>query len=100
MHQVSGALQLLDLRGISLVTEAVEQLFAHWESEPGQCLPAAVRSVDASLVAVRNYLDGLVAGRTLPPVRLFPYYRDILLLLRAMPRCGARSRAGRRLPSA
>ncbi len=82
VHQVSGVLQLLDLRGISLVTEAVEQLFAQWESEPGQCLPAAVRAVDASLVAVRNFLDSMLAGRAVAPVRLFPYYRDILLLLR------------------
>jgi chemosensory pili system protein ChpA (sensor histidine kinase/response regulator) len=83
VHQVSGALQLLDLRGITLVTEAVEHLIRRWESTPGECLPAAVRAVDASLGAVRNYLDGLLAGRPLPPVRLFPYYRDILLLLQA-----------------
>jgi chemosensory pili system protein ChpA (sensor histidine kinase/response regulator) len=83
VHQVSGALQLLDLRGITLVTEAVEQLIQRWESEPGLCLPAAVRAVDATLGAVRNYLDGLLAGRSAPPVRLFPYYRDILLLLNA-----------------
>jgi len=83
VHQVSGALQLLDLRGTTLVTEAVEQLIVRWGRAPGECLPAAVRSVEATLGAVRNYLDGLLAGRNAPPVRLFPYYRDILQLLRA-----------------
>jgi len=83
VHQVSGALQLLDLRGVTLVTEAVEQLFARWESEPGECLPAAVRAVDATLGAVRNFLEAILAGRTPPTIRLFPYYREILVLLRA-----------------
>ncbi len=83
VHQVSGALQLLDLRGAGLVTDAIEQLCQRWESEPGQCMPAAVRSVDATLTAVRNYLDALIAGRDLPPIRLYPYYREILVLLGA-----------------
>ncbi|HYA65371.1 MAG TPA: hypothetical protein VEE84_01695, partial [Burkholderiaceae bacterium] len=83
VHQVSGALQLLDLRGVTLVTEAVEQLLSRWGSEPGECLPAAVRAVDATLGAVRNYLEGLLAGSPIPPIRLFPYYREILVLLRA-----------------
>ena len=83
IHQVSGALQLLDLRGPTLVTEAIEQLLQRWESEPSECLPAAVRAVDATVGAVRNYLEGLLAGSAIPPVRLFPYYREILVLLRA-----------------
>jgi len=83
VHQVTGALQLLDLRGAVLVTEAVEQLFTLWESKPGQCLPAAVRSVDAALLALRNYLDAVLAGQAVAPIRLYPYYRDVLLLLAA-----------------
>ncbi len=83
VHQVSGALQLLDLRGAALVSGAVEQLFTLWGSEPGRCLPGAVRSVEATLAAVRNYLDGVLTGLDSPPIRLFPYYRDILVLLRA-----------------
>jgi len=83
VHQVSGAMQLLDLRGVTLVTEAVEELFSNWESDPAQCLPAAVRAVDATLGAVRNYLEATLSGRVNPPIRLYPYYREILVLLRA-----------------
>ena len=83
IHQITGALQLLDLRGVTLVTEAIEALLARWGSEPGECLPAAVRAVDATLGAVRNYLEGLLAGAQIPPIRLFPYYREILVLLRS-----------------
>jgi len=81
VHQVSGALQLLNLRGVNLVTEAVEQLFARWATEPAECMPAAVRTADATLCAVRNYLDGQLAGRPSPPIRLFPYYREVLVML-------------------
>jgi chemosensory pili system protein ChpA (sensor histidine kinase/response regulator) len=83
VHQVSGALQLLNLRGVGLLTEAVEQLFGQWETQPEMCMPAAVRAVDAALCSVRNYLDALLAGRPTPPIRLFPYYREILVLLDA-----------------
>ena len=83
VHQVSGALQLLNLRGVTLVTEAIEQLLSRWQSEPGECLPAAVRAVEATMGAVRNYLEALLAGSQVPPIRLFPYYREILVLLRA-----------------
>ena len=83
VHQANGALQLLDLRGVALVTDAVEQLTRRFEAEPKDCLPAAVRSVETSLTAVVAYLEALLSGRPNQPIRLFPYYRDVLLLNRA-----------------
>jgi chemosensory pili system protein ChpA (sensor histidine kinase/response regulator) len=38
IHQSNGALQLLDLRGVALVAEAVEQLLQRWESRTSVCL--------------------------------------------------------------
>ncbi len=83
VHQANGALQLLDLRGVALVTDAVEQLTRRFEAEPRECLPAAVRSVETALTAVVAYLEALLSGRPNQPIRLFPYYRDVLLLNRA-----------------
>ncbi len=83
LHQVNGALQMLDLRGVTQVVEAAERLVALWESNPRECLPSAVRSLEATFAAVRNYLDGLIRGRDEPPIRLYPYYREILVLLGA-----------------
>jgi chemosensory pili system protein ChpA (sensor histidine kinase/response regulator) len=83
VHQANGALQLLDLRGVALVTEAVEQLLRRWESDPKDCLPAAVRTIETTLAAVIAYLEGLLSGRPNQPIRLFPYYRDVLQLNRA-----------------
>ena len=83
VHQANGALQLLDLRGVALVTDAVEQVTRRFEAEPKDCLPAAVRSVETALTAVVAYLEALLSGRPNQPIRLFPYYRDVLLLNRA-----------------
>ena len=84
VHQANGALQLLDLRGVALVTDAVEQLTRRFEADPKDCLPAAVRSVETSLTAVVAYLEALLSGRPNQPIRLFPYYRDVLQLNRAL----------------
>ena len=83
VHQANGALQLLDLRGTALLTEAIEALLRRWESEPKECLPAAVRTVETAVNAMTAYLDGLLAGRPNQPIRLYPYYRDIQTLNRA-----------------
>ena len=83
IHQSNGALQLLDLRGVALVTEAVEQLLQRWEAEPNECVPSAIRSVESALSAVRSYLESLLSGRPNQPIRLYPYYREVLLLNRA-----------------
>jgi len=83
IHQANGALQVLNLRGVVQVLDAVEQLLRRWETEPGECLPAAVRSVESTLSAVVAYLEAMIAGRPNQPIRLFPYYREILLLSRA-----------------
>ncbi|HEU0198915.1 MAG TPA: hypothetical protein VFR86_00615, partial [Burkholderiaceae bacterium] len=80
VHQAHGALQLLDLRGVALVTEAIEQLLRRWEQDPRDCQPAAVRSIESAIAAVLAYLDGLLAGRPNQPIRLFPYFRDVLML--------------------
>jgi len=77
VHQATGALQLLDLRGVALLTDAVEQLLRTWESKPTDCQPSAVKAVEAALAAVIAYLEGLLAGRPNQPLRLFPYYRDV-----------------------
>jgi len=83
IHQSNGALQLLDLRGVALVTESVEQLLGRWEAEPAECLPSSVRSVESALAAVRAYLESLLSGRPNQPIRLFAYYREVLQLTQA-----------------
>ncbi len=83
VHQAHGALQLLDLRGVALVTESIEQLLHRWDREPKECGPSAVRTVETAVAAILNYLGGLLSGRPNQPILLYPYYRDVLALSRA-----------------
>jgi len=80
VHQANGALQLLDLRGVALVTEAIEQLTRRFEDDPAECQPTSVRTVETAIAAVMAYLEALLSGRPNQPIRLFPYYRDVLQL--------------------
>ncbi|MDQ3445705.1 MAG: Hpt domain-containing protein, partial [Pseudomonadota bacterium] len=83
IHQANGALQLLDLRGVALVTEAIEHLTRRFETDPKECSPAPVRTIETALSAVMAYLEGLLSGRPNQPIKLYPYYRDVLLLNQA-----------------
>jgi chemosensory pili system protein ChpA (sensor histidine kinase/response regulator) len=83
VHEAGGALRMLDLRGAALLLDSVEHLFKRWETAPGECTAAAVQKVANALQALAAYLEGLRAGRTDQPIRLFPHYRDILQLVGA-----------------
>ncbi len=83
IHQANGALQLLDLRGVALVTEAIEHLTRRFETDPKECAPTPIRTIETALSAVMAYLEGLLSGRPNQPIRLYPYYRDVLLLNQA-----------------
>ena len=80
IHQANGALQLLDLRGVALVTEAIEHLTRRFEADPKECSPAPIRTIETALSAVIAYLEGLLSGRPNQPIKLYPYYRDVLQL--------------------
>ncbi len=81
VHQANGALQLLDLRGVALVADAVEHALRRCQGEPEQCTPDAARTISRALHAIVAYLEGLLAGRANQPLLLFPYYREVLTLV-------------------
>jgi hypothetical protein len=78
LHAAAGALHLLDLRGAALTAEAGESLLRQWVAAAPQQPAAALDTVQAAVGALLLYLDRLLAGRDESPLRLFPYYRDLL----------------------
>ena len=72
VHQATGALQLLDLRGVALLTDAVEQLLRAWEARPADCQPGAVKTIETALAAVVAYLESLLVGAAEPAVAPVP----------------------------
>jgi chemosensory pili system protein ChpA (sensor histidine kinase/response regulator) len=80
LHQAHGALQLVDLEGVSLITEEVEHLLEGFESRPEDADERAVELVGGAFRSVIEYLEELLQGAPHQPVRLFPCYRSLLSL--------------------
>ncbi|MBU1666248.1 MAG: Hpt domain-containing protein, partial [Gammaproteobacteria bacterium] len=79
LHQVYGALQIVDLRGLSLLTAETERLLATMadkaELRDSKSSEIAVRAIDA----IQSYLDGLMGGAPHIEMKLAPVYQDVML---------------------
>ncbi|HTH45177.1 MAG TPA: Hpt domain-containing protein, partial [Oxalicibacterium sp.] len=78
LHQAHGALQMVDIDGVVIVTETVEDLFERFENGQLELSDDTVHAVGHAYQALVEYLEELLAGAPHQPVRLFPYYRALL----------------------
>ncbi|MFZ6688020.1 Hpt domain-containing protein [Undibacterium sp. SXout11W] len=80
LHQAHGALQIVDIDGVSIVTETIEELLERLQNGQIEMSPANVEVILDAFHAVLRYLEDLLSGAAHQPVRLFPYYRALLEL--------------------
>ena len=78
LHQAHGALQMVDVDGVAIITETVEDLFDRFESGQLTLTADSVHAIAHAYQALLEYLEELLAGLPHQPVRLFPYYRSLL----------------------
>jgi len=78
LHQAHGALQIVDVDGISLITETVEDLFDRAENGQITITQEVADAISNAYQALLEYLEELLSGVSHQPVRLFPYYRTLL----------------------
>ena len=78
LHQAHGALQIVDVDGVVIITETVEDLFDRFESGQRELSDDSVQAIGHAYQALVEYLEELLAGLPHQPVRLFPYYRALL----------------------
>lgn len=78
LHLAHGALRVVDIDGVAVVTEEAEHLYELFENEPLLCNATAVDAIKNAFAAVVEYLQDLMNGQAHQPVRLFPYYRALL----------------------
>jgi chemosensory pili system protein ChpA (sensor histidine kinase/response regulator) len=78
LHQAHGALQIVDIDGIALITETVEDMFERIEAQQLNMSQQVADAVDNAYQALVEYLGELLSGASHQPVRLFPYYRALL----------------------
>lgn len=78
LHQAHGALQIVDIDGVSIVTETIEDLIDRLQSGQLEISRAHVDVISDAFHAILCYLEDLLSGGAHQPVRLFPYYRALL----------------------
>ena len=77
VHQVHGALAMVGLDGVTLLTESTEALLAGMEDERLPSGDAAVAVLRQTMSALRQYLDDLMAGEPNHPLVLLPVYQAL-----------------------
>jgi chemosensory pili system protein ChpA (sensor histidine kinase/response regulator) len=78
LHQAHGALQIVDVDGIVIITETVEDLLERVDAGQIAMTSELAVAIDGSYQALVEYLDELLSGMPHQPIRLFPYYRTLL----------------------
>ena len=80
LHQADGALQIVDIDGVAIITETTEDLLERIESGQVALNTETVQVIDNAFQALIEYLEELLSGGAHQPVRLFPYYQALLQL--------------------
>src|SRR6185369_1082123 len=78
MHQVSGALRMVGLAGATRFCEAIEAGFSGLNG----ALPdaATIAVLDRSVLALKEFVEGLERGQPNQPLALYPVYRELSAL--------------------
>jgi chemosensory pili system protein ChpA (sensor histidine kinase/response regulator) len=79
LHQVYGALQIVDMQGVSLLTAATEQLLDEMSKQLALRTQDSAQVAMAAIDALRGYLDGLMAGAAHTELKLAPAYRAVVI---------------------
>jgi chemosensory pili system protein ChpA (sensor histidine kinase/response regulator) len=81
LHQAHGALQMVDLDGVSLMTEVAEAALDRFKAGTLKCSSDNAQAVAQLYQALVEYLEELLQGAPSQPARLFPYYRAVQEML-------------------
>ncbi len=83
LHQAVGALEMVGLAAPALVLRAMEAAVQKFVQQPEQCSQDAAAKIERASFALTEYLEGVLADKSISSVSLFPQYRDVQELVRA-----------------
>ncbi len=83
LHQAHGALQVVDVQGVSLLTQESEALLDAVERGDVPFGADIVSRLGKAAQAIVEYLEDLMQGGEEQPLHLYPYYRALLEARRA-----------------
>ncbi|MFZ4624070.1 MAG: Hpt domain-containing protein, partial [Rhodoferax sp.] len=81
LHQAVGALEMVGLEVPAKMLRAMEALVQKFVQKPEFCSDEAALKVERASFALTDYLEGILKGKALSSVALFPQYRDVLDLV-------------------
>ncbi|MGO4380532.1 Hpt domain-containing protein [Pseudoduganella sp. RAF19] len=81
LHQAHGALQMVDVDGVVLLTQLAEVVLDRFKDGSLKCTPDHAQVLANLYQALVEFLEELLSGAPFQPVRLFPYFRDVQDLL-------------------
>ncbi|GBL44250.1 signal transduction histidine kinase CheA [Sulfuriferula multivorans] len=77
LNQVSGAIEMVGLQGVALVSQDTKKLLEQLENQSLPVNAAAIDLLQRTIDAICIYLDDLVKGKPNLELRLFPLYQEI-----------------------
>ncbi|WP_413437575.1 Hpt domain-containing protein [Sulfuriferula sp. GW1] len=77
LNQVSGAIEMVGLQGVALVSQETKKLLEQLENQTLPVNAAAIDLIQRTIDAICIYLDDLVKGKPNLELRLFPLYQEI-----------------------
>lgn len=77
LHQAHGALQIVDIDGLGLITEGLERMLDQGLEGQPALTPASAATYGEAAMALVEYLEELLSGASHQPVRLYPYYKAV-----------------------
>jgi chemosensory pili system protein ChpA (sensor histidine kinase/response regulator) len=83
LHQAHGALLMVDLDGVGLLTGAAELALDRFQDGSLEYKVDHAQTLATLYQALIEYLEELLTGAPSQPVRLFPYYRAVQQMLGA-----------------
>ena len=81
LHQAVGALEMVGLEVPARMLRAMEALAQKFVQRPEFCSDEAALKVERASFALTDYLEGILKGKVLSSVALFPQYREVLDLV-------------------
>ena len=80
LHQATGALEMVGMASPALVLRAMEGAVQRFVQRPELCTDDAAGAIERASFALCEYLEIVLAGKSVSPVALFPQYRDVQAL--------------------
>jgi len=81
LHQVTGALRMVGLEPVTLVSGAIEKLVEAMGRGDVPMKRETIGTARSAIKAVNRYLEGLMRGERNRPLVLYPEYRSVLAAL-------------------